>query len=558
MSIRNVIRYALAKSRTEAAIGYFGVVLQDDMPFKELGELLAARPMDGFLHNHVLAKVRALPESIARDQMERFAGNPAMLSVFAEAGLEPDIDPAELAAHSPNIDLAARALPDHAAHKAWSRALRDNQRAHAAMDLDGLPELDLPAPESPGVSWLKQARTAWKAPQETQPEPALEATIDRAEAALAAAGASAGPEQRHQASLSPVGLLREWDLRLSVLSGELDYTLSGSQTSWGRGLTLEAARASYMMEMVERVSAFASFGPRRALDYANGHKLRRARLSELLDKGLAALDPNTLRLETPYRDQALYWLQAAAVTGPGADAYDPVWLPAQCVFLFCNLNEPSLFSGLGSTGLATGNTMAQARVAALCECLERDAEAVWPYHPSRCFTLRAEDPEVAGLLAAYQEQGVALGFQDLTTEYGLPVYRAFAVGPDGTVAKGAGASLSGRRAVLSAMTETPFAYPEGPASQALPEGLPVRALEELPELSTGSHEGDAALLEGALLASGARPLYVDLTREDMGVPVVRAVTPGLELLADYDEFSRISPRALRNCRALWGRASQGS
>ncbi len=48
-------------------------------------------------------------------------------------------------------------------------------------------------------------------------------------------------------------------------------------------------------------------------------------------------------------------------------------IPAQFVFLFCNLDEQNLFSALGSTGLASGNTMAEAKVSALTEVIERDS-----------------------------------------------------------------------------------------------------------------------------------------------------------------------------------------
>jgi ribosomal protein S12 methylthiotransferase accessory factor len=43
---------------------------------------------------------------------------------------------------------------------------------------------------------------------------------------------------------------------------------------------------------------------------------------------------------------------------------------------------------------------------------------------------------------------------------------------------------------------------------------------------------------------------VDLTRRDLSIPVVRALVPGLELMADYDRFARVSPRLYRNTLAL--------
>jgi ribosomal protein S12 methylthiotransferase accessory factor YcaO len=35
---------------------------------------------------------------------------------------------------------------------------------------------------------------------------------------------------------------------------------------------------------------------------------------------------------------------------------------------------------------------------------------------------------------------------------------------------------------------------------------------------------------------------VDITRADIGIPVVKAIVPGLEIMADFDAFSRVSPK----------------
>ena len=45
--------------------------------------------------------------------------------------------------------------------------------------------------------------------------------------------------------------------------------------------------------------------------------------------------------------------------------------------------------------------------------------------------------------------------------------------------------------------------------------------------------------------AGGVPVYVELTREDLEFPVVRAIVPGLELTADFDAHSRPSVRLFR-------------
>jgi ribosomal protein S12 methylthiotransferase accessory factor YcaO len=59
------------------------------------------------------------------------------------------------------------------------------------------------------------------------------------------------------------------------------------------------------------------------------------------------------------------------------------------------------------------------------------------------------------------------------------------------------------------------------------------------------------ILEKTLTANGYRPAYVDLTRRDLNIPVVRAVIPGLELISDFDQYSRVSPRLYRNYLKLF-------
>jgi ribosomal protein S12 methylthiotransferase accessory factor YcaO len=49
-----------------------------------------------------------------------------------------------------------------------------------------------------------------------------------------------------------------------------------------------------------------------------------------------------------------------------------------------------------------------------------------------------------------------------------------------------------------------------------------------------------------LRANGFRVIYADLTRQDVGLPVVRAIVPGMEILADFDRHSRVHPRLYAN------------
>jgi len=548
--------YELVLRTTAAGIGFFSTRPERQQPLPEAARYLVAHPMDDFMRKFLLEGVEVLePEELGGIIGENLHAPKAFLAMLHEAcilypkfrglsGRFQGIDPEDLASETSYVALRAELLPDHFAHAAWVEAFEANRLEHAP-----LPTPDEVGEKSPvseaelnklaGRAWVSISQVLERADARAvsaPPRPPAMETYTRAVERLEALGMFAEPELRHESSLSPIALMRRWWMDRTVKCGRNDYRFKGLQTSWGKGLTLEAARASYAMEIVERVSSFASVSPQGLLDYAKPYPLVQAGLDELRRAGRHALDPNAVRLDVPYQGQALWWMEAETWRN------EPILVPAQFVFLFCNLDEPGFFSGLGSTGLASGNTLTEAKFAALMECVERDAEGVALYRPQECFTLATDDPHLAPLLQDYADKGVQPVFQDLTTEFGVPCLRAFVVGEDGAVAKGTAAHLDGRKALLSALTEVAYPYPGGPASRPAPDGLPVRRYEELPNFATGDFGFDLARLEEVLAANGYAPIYLDLTRADVGLPVAKAMVPGLELTADLERFSRIGPR----------------
>jgi YcaO-like protein with predicted kinase domain len=516
------------------------------------------------MHGYLLDMMGGLDEESAKQMLDVARGrDPIVTTLLYEASLS-FIRPAalrrsfgraevqDLLSYTPLINIKSSLLDDRELHYQWIRLFEANISEHR--ELPSLDAAGLPAPFgndalASALSGGLHIRDIYESAAKRTPSVGGGAVLSAEETArhalekLQEIGAVAGEETRHVSSLSPHGFLRKWRVEVAVRSGRHDFTFSGNQTSYGKGLTLDAARASYAMEMVERCSSFAGFGPDGVLGYVKPYPLAHARYSELRESGQNALNPNSLSLEAPYADEPLYWMEAEE-QGSGGPAR--VLVPAQCIFLFCNLDEINLFSGLGSTGLASGNTMAQARVSALLEVIERDAEATTLYDPSRCFRIEAQGNEMASLLSDYEAKGVHVCFQDMSREFGVPCYKSFVVGSKGQIIKGTGAHLDGKRALLSALTETPYPYPGGPPSSPGPEGLPVIRFEDLPNYGAGDPARDLAILEAVLTANGYRPIYVDLTRKDLGIPVVKAVVPGMELMADFDQFSRVSPRLFAN------------
>lgn len=557
------MRYELKLMDTLSGTGCFAAFPGPNLSFMEVLEHLEAHPYDEFMHRHMLdmlgkhrtRKIQKLITEIKGDPgkkvlaaliYEAVLTHPRLESL--RAGMEADFDPVELKQYSPALHLRSHLLEDQPLHNSWTSLFADNMEMHEALPAPeeaGLTQLYSPE-ELPGKDFTDAAavRASLEAEDKLPPikeRAPIEEVTANANRKLEAIGVFMGPQMRQKGCLSPFAVLRHWMVDNSTSNGSLSNSLRAIQTSYGRGFSFEQACVSCSMEVAERVSSYASIGRPGVLGRCTDQPVVKGTYEEISTQG-EALNPDLLSLEAPYEGQPLWWMPADKFDG---EKHVQARIPVQHVFLFCNLDEQNLFSGLNSTGLASGSTVAEARLSGLLEVLERDSDSTIPFDKNRCFTIETEAPEVQKHLEALKASGINIWFQDMTSEFGIPCYRAFAVGRQGDINKGGGCSLSGRKALLSALTEVPYPFP-GPPTSAIPEGLPVRKLEELPELSTGSAEGDVSVIEGTLAANGFHPYYADLTRKDLEIPVTRAIVPGLEIVADLDKFSRISKRLYRN------------
>lgn len=556
------MRYTLQRESTAAGVGYFAAVPGGiATPAQAIG-YIKAHQNDEFMRRFLLSMLGKLGQEEFHALCQRAVSEdppPFQALVYEACLMHPDyaqfqnlfegVDLATLAQFSPLPIIPASLRTDRDEHRQWLRLVEDNIMRHDPLPRSiarGLPRVVAPAaPKSlDTVATLFAKRFAQELPAPAELPPADEVFRHALKRLGALDEVFNDVEQRHTASLSPIALMRRWNMAVRIQNGGLDYGMEGVQISYGKGLSLDVARASLYMEIAERVSSYASFGLDGVLGRKRPYPLEIGGADDLRSEGRETLDLDSLAPDAPYAGQMLYWMEGEAPDGR------PVLVPPQLVFLFCNLDEPGLYASLDSTGLASGVTMSQARAAALCEVLERDAEALGLFDPSRCFRLAASDPEVAKLLEGYEAHGAHVVFQDIATEFGVPCYKAFVVTEENEVIKGTACSLSGPKAVLSAMLETMHPYPGGPATRPWPGELPVRRLEDLPSYATGHPDHDLALLEETLARHGFEPIYVDLTREDLDIPVAKCFVPGLELALDFGSARRVSPRLMARIDSL--------
>ncbi|MEW6162700.1 MAG: YcaO-like family protein, partial [Nitrospirota bacterium] len=350
-------------------------------------------------------------------------------------------------------------------------------------------------------------------------------------------------------SVSPYAFIRRWKVNIEVSVGRNNWILGGTLREYGKGLSEDEARASAIMEIIERYSAFANFYNNQSIGYKREYSLIKARYSELRDKGHNVLDPNKMNLEVPYEDQELYWIIAEEVDEGGSHE---IYIPAQFAFLISsgNFDEIDLYSqGTTTNGLASGNTIEEAKLCALLEYIERDSEKVILFSPDRYFLLEAEDPIIGNTLNTWKKKGVYIQFLDLTSEFGVPCYKAFFIHTRGGFSRGWGAHLDGRIALNRALCEltSPHFLSGNYSTKPLTEEIRrTIKYEELPNYSSGNVNNDLWILEKLLIMNGLRPIYVNLTKKDLDIPAVRAIIPGMEMLPDLDKYSNFSKRQFRD------------
>ncbi|AGL17731.1 YcaO-like family protein [Actinoplanes sp. N902-109] len=318
----------------------------------------------------------------------------------------------------------------------------------------------------------------------------------------------------------------------------LSSTLAVSQ---GKGVTAELARLSAVLESVEtwhveQPMTPAVTAPPGALD---------------LPYDVYALAPSTPSLL--HDGLPVDWVPARSLAG-GA----PTLLPLETVRLSLDQrtgwHAPAFLAS--TNGLASGNTLVEATLHGLYEVIERDATTaavtgggLGVRVDPRSLGSAAAD----GLCALIERAGVTLEVRLAASPTGLPCFLAWLSCADYPAAMfGFGCHLDAAIALTRAVTEaaqTRLSYiagarddlradiDDGGARRRRETSGPAADLAGLlaPRPSYASLLDDLTdVVHRATAAFGQPPLLADLTRPEVGVPVVKVVAPG----------ARISPEVL--------------
>ncbi len=335
----------------------------------------------------------------------------------------------------------------------------------------------------------------------------------------------------------------------------------------GKGLTPTQARISAIMEGIERYSA-----------ELHGDALVREGMEQMLSSG-KGIDPLELILPI-YTKMRLKDMPIAWVEGKDIGSGESIMVPASAVFHPYNSTaDLSLFRS-NTNGLASGNTLQEATLHGLCEVIERDAWSL--SEVKRKVVSDVVIDGEAGILREtmdrFTSKGVEVHLKNLTSDIGVPVIAAAAddtqLQDAGLLTLGIGAHPSPKVAALKALTEVAqsrltqihgaredavmadgnrkLGYERVKRMNRLWFGKAdaSKSIDDMESVDKGDLRSNVEEIVRRIHDVGLRSVIAaDLTRKELGIPVVRVIVPGLEVFSiDSDRVGRRVMEAERRTR----------
>jgi len=378
---------------------------------------------------------------------------------------------------------------------------------------------------------LKSCKKAYN--NETQRAVPLEETLARIEPKVPAAG------------ITRVADITNLDrIGIPVFSCIRPTAESGAITVYnGKGATIEESRISAIMEGIERYSS-----------EVHDRRIEMMSYMEMAGRG-RTLDPKDLILPGDAdMDHLLPWVEGYDIANE-----EPIFVPAHAVFHPLPQRYRPLFRTT-TNGLASGNTLEEAIFHALAEVIERDA---WSLVEASRYTgpsvVDIDDDSLTGMQKKFADARVEVTVKDITSDIGIPTMAAVAddvLLRDPTLLTiGIGTHTSARIAVMRALTEVAqsrLTQIHGARENTTIADLRKKmgydrakringywfkdngqvAYPDIPSYDSDDFVKDIRFAIEALDKRGLdRVIVVDLSREEIGIPVVRVIVPGLEVFA---------------------------
>lgn len=324
----------------------------------------------------------------------------------------------------------------------------------------------------------------------------------------------------------------------------------------GKGATVNQAKASAVMEAFERYSAERQESDDDRIIIGNMNSID----GDVVNP-ISLILPN--RLQGNPAVTRIEWIEAVNIKDESK-----VWVPANAVFHPYVTRSASHIFKSNTNGLASGNVLEEAILQALCEVIERDAWSFFEIfkNKSRLDLSMCDNEIILDFLTKFENAGIELTLLDLTSDVGVCTIAAVAddvkLKDPALLTMGIGTHLDPEIAVIRAISEVA----QSRATQIhgtredtvradfmrkagydrmkrinkhwFDDSGEVKSFDSLVDLSSDDISKDINSILGLLDNVGCTDVYfVDLTREDVGVPVVRVIVPGMEVYCiDNERF----------------------
>ncbi len=321
----------------------------------------------------------------------------------------------------------------------------------------------------------------------------------------------------------------------------------------GKGISKDHAKASAMMEGFERYSA----------EKQDNDEVIVANLDEISKKG-EYIDPVSLILPKDFRKENLEAMQLEWSLAKDLVSGEDFYIPTNAIFHpYIHDNQVQSLFKSNTNGLASGNILEEAILHGMLEVIERDAWSIFELTHKNYAQIDLDSIEselVNGIIDKFESEGIKIKLMDFTADVKIPTIAASA---DDTVTKdaglltlGMGSHLDPEVAILRALTEVAQSRAtqiNGAREDTVRADFAREAgyermkrinkyyfkdedekikLGDIENRSTSSITRDIEIVKEELMANDIEKiLYVDLTRPELDVSVVRVIIPEMELYA---------------------------
>lgn len=321
----------------------------------------------------------------------------------------------------------------------------------------------------------------------------------------------------------------------------------------GKGITIENAKASAIMESFERYSA----------EKQDADEVIIANLNQIAAKG-DFIHPKDLNLPRDFNQENINLMNFEWNIAHDIISNKDYYIPSNAIYHPYNHDNmvQSLFKS-NTNGLASGNILKEAILHGMFEVIERDAWSIFEITHKNYSQIDIDNIEsdiINESLSKFEDEGIKIKLLNLTADVNIPT---IAASSDDTVLKdpglltlGIGTHLNPEVAVLRALTEVAQSRAtqiHGAREDTLRADFARKAgyermkkinkyyfkeeeekikLSSIPDRSTNSLTEDINIVKKELIKNNIdKVLYVDLTRPELDVNVVRVIIPKMELNA---------------------------